>query len=74
MRDTDLLKGLVAFGVTAWLAFPLIGLVAATGIGPIGTSDVLTVVLTTIGGLGVGLLSTLANGCPFGSTCSPLKA
>ena len=28
VRDTALLKGLIAFGLTAWLMFPLAGLIA----------------------------------------------
>jgi hypothetical protein len=65
VRDTALLKGLVAFGVAAWLAFPLASL--ATGAGPVlfGTADLVTVVLTVVAGAGVGFFSTLANGCPL---------
>ena len=29
VRDAYLLKGLIAFGLTAWIAFPLVGLVAS---------------------------------------------
>ena len=65
VRDTYLLKGLIAFGVTAWFAFPLVGFVVGARPGPFGTADAVTVVLTIVGGLGVGLVSTLANGCPF---------
>lgn len=65
VRDTYLLKGLIAFGLTAWLAFPVIGLVSGGRPGPFGASDALTVALTVAGGFGVGFLSTLANGCPF---------
>jgi uncharacterized membrane protein YedE/YeeE len=65
VRDAYLLKGLLAFGLTAWVAFPVIGLVAGGRPGPVGASDALTVVLTVAGGFGVGFLSTLANGCPF---------
>ena len=65
VRDTYLLRGLIAFGLTAWLAFPLLGFVAGTRPGPFGLSDVVTVMVTVIGGFGVGFLSTLANGCPF---------
>ena len=65
VRDTYLLKGLIAFGLTAWLAFPLAGLVSGARLGPFGVSDAVTVVLTILGGFGVGYLSTLANGCPF---------
>lgn len=63
--DGYLLKGLIAFGFTAWLAFPVIGLMAGRRPGPFGPSDTITVLLTVAGGFGVGFLSTLANGCPF---------
>ena len=36
VRDTALLKGLVAFGLTAWLAFPLVSLIIGTRLGPFG--------------------------------------
>lgn len=65
VRDTYLLKGLIAFGLTAWLAFPLFGLVGGRLPGPFGVPDAVTVALTVLGGFGVGYLSTLANGCPF---------
>jgi hypothetical protein len=65
VRDTFLLKGLIAFGLTAWVAFPVIGLLAGSPSAISGTPDALTGVLTVIGGAGVGFLSTLANGCPF---------
>ena len=65
VRDDYLLKGLLAFGLTAWVAFPVVELVAGGRPGPFGASDPLTVVLTVAGGFGVGFLSTLANGCPF---------
>lgn len=65
VRDTYLLKGLIAFGLTAWLAFPLVGLVVGARPGPLRASDAVTVALTILGGFGLGYLSTLANGCPF---------
>ena len=65
VRDTDLLKGLVAFGLTAWIAFPLAGLVAGLPRAAFGPSDSVTTALTVFGGCGVGLFSTLANGCPL---------
>ena len=65
VRDTYLLRGLIAFAATAWLAFPLAGLVAGTRTGSFAVADAITIVLTIIGGLGVGYISTLANGCPF---------
>lgn len=65
VRDTYLLKGLLAFGLTAWLAFPLAGLLIGTRSESFSVSDAITFVLTIVGGFGVGFLSTLANGCPF---------
>jgi uncharacterized membrane protein YedE/YeeE len=65
VRDAYLLKGMVAFGLTAWVVFPLIGLVIGSRLGPFSISDATTVLLTIAGGFGVGYLSTLANGCPF---------
>ena len=65
VRDTYLLRGLIAFGLTAWLAFPFAGLVVDSRPGPFGVSDAVTMALTILGGFGVGFLSTLANGCPF---------
>ena len=65
VRDTALLNGLIAFALTAWLAFPLAGLLVGTGAPTFGMSDVLTLGLTIAGGFGVGYVSTLANGCPL---------
>lgn len=65
VRDTALLKGLVAFGLTAWLAFPLAGLMTGSPRAPFGGLDAVAAVLTVTGGWGVGFFSTLANGCPL---------
>lgn len=65
VRDTALLKGLIAFAVTAWLAFPLAGLLVGTSGDTFAGSDVVAVVLTVVGGFGVGYVSILANGCPL---------
>lgn len=65
VRDTYLLRGLVAFGLTAWLGFPLVGLLVGAAPVPSGLSDAVTVALTILGGFGVGYVSTLANGCPL---------
>jgi len=65
VRDTYLLRGLIAFGLTAWLGFPLVGLATGARPGPFGGSDAVTVVLTILGGFGVGYFSVLANGCPL---------
>ncbi|MDP2662198.1 MAG: YeeE/YedE thiosulfate transporter family protein [Dehalococcoidia bacterium] len=67
-RDTYLLKGLAAFGLTAWVAFPVLNLLGGEGSGvsflasPYAFAAVL---LAAAGGLGLGVFSTLANGCPF---------
>lgn len=65
VRDTYLLRGLIAFGLTAWLAFPLVGLFNGSRPVSFASTDVITILLTVIGGFGVGYFSTLANGCPF---------
>ena len=65
VRDTYLLRGLIAFGFTAWLAFSLVGVASGARLGPFGVSDAVTVVLTILGGFGVGYFSVLANGCPL---------
>jgi uncharacterized membrane protein YedE/YeeE len=65
IRDTYLLKGLAAFGLTAWVAFPLAGLLVGAPGTPFELSDVVAVLLTLAGGFGVGYVSTLANGCPL---------
>ncbi|MCZ7574263.1 MAG: YeeE/YedE family protein [Ardenticatenaceae bacterium] len=63
--DTDLLKGVGAFALVAWLAFPIAGLLGGAH-RPIGATPTWeTLVLIVIGGFGVGYISTLANGCPF---------
>ncbi|MBW7884398.1 MAG: YeeE/YedE family protein [Caldilineaceae bacterium] len=65
IRDTQKLQGLVAFLLVAWVAFPLAALVGGEhgSVGGVPTGAAL--LLTVIGGLGVGAISTLANGCPF---------
>ncbi len=65
VRDTYLLRGLVAFGLTAWLAFPAAGLLIGSHALQFGSPDVVGLLLTIIGGFGVGYFSTLANGCPY---------
>lgn len=65
IRDTDLLKGVIAFVLVAWVAFPIAGLLGGAR-GAIGSAFAWrTLLLTTIGGFGVGYVSTLVNGCPF---------
>ena len=65
VRDTYLLRGLIAFGLTAWLGFPLVGLLVSARPGPFAVADAVTVALTIVGGFGVGYFSALANGCPL---------
>ncbi len=88
-RDTELLRGLLAFAVTAWLGFSVASslgfldsggtALAGGGTGPAGASllERLDGWLSSIGSLdaflgltlagafALGLLSVLANGCPF---------
>jgi uncharacterized protein len=65
VRDAYLLKGLAAFGLTAWIAFPAARLMAGSPPTIFTGGDTITVMLAVTGGLGVGLFSTLANGCPL---------
>ncbi|MBI2186737.1 MAG: YeeE/YedE family protein [Acidobacteria bacterium] len=65
VRDTALLKGLAAFALSAWIAFPLARLVAGAARDAAGSVDAVTALLTVAGGFGVGYVSTLANGCPL---------
>lgn len=65
VRDTALLKGLAAFALTAWVAFPLAAVVTGSAPGGRDLADALTLLLTIAGGFGVGYVSTLANGCPL---------
>ena len=65
VRDTFLLKGLIAFGIVAWVAFPVGGLLGGIAPAGFGRPVFMTLLLTVIGGFGVGYVSILANGCPF---------
>jgi uncharacterized protein len=77
VRDTELLRGLVAFFVTAWLAFSLAGAVDPAAAGPAAgglpllgagggmPSPATYVLLTAVAAFVVGFLSVLADGCPF---------
>jgi uncharacterized membrane protein YedE/YeeE len=65
IRDTYLLKGLAAFGLTAWVAFPHAGLAVGASPGAFELTDAVAAALTLVGGFGVGYVSTLANGCPL---------
>jgi uncharacterized protein len=65
VRDTGLLGGVVAFGITAWLAFPLAAIASGAAMRPAVSGDAAAMLLTLAGGCGVGFVSTLANGCPF---------
>lgn len=67
-RETSLLKGALAFFLTAWIAFPLVALMgggayrvpAATGSAPMVLAG-----LAAGGGLVLGLVSVFSNGCPL---------
>ena len=65
VRDTYLLKGFIAFGLTAWFAFSVAGYVAGEPTGGSANSDATAVMITILAGVGFGFVSTLANGCPF---------
>ncbi len=65
VRDTFLLKGLIAFGLVAWIAFPIAEQLAGNLSTLDASLDTTTLIFTLVGGLGVGYLSVLANGCPF---------
>jgi uncharacterized membrane protein YedE/YeeE len=65
VRDTSLLKGMLAFGLTVWVAYPLAALVLGEPARVPQALDMVTVALTVMGGFGVGYISTLANGCPL---------
>lgn len=68
VRDWYLLKGLIAFGLAAWVAFPLAALAGGAFTGSpssFAAADAITIALTVAGGFGVGYFSTLANGCPL---------
>lgn len=65
VRDTFLLKGLIAFLLVGWIAFPVSGLVGGVAVGDFGRPDLISTLLTAGGGFGVGYVSVLANGCPF---------
>jgi uncharacterized membrane protein YedE/YeeE len=65
LRSWRLLIPMLAFALTAWVAFPLVAWAGGGAAGPFGLPDVTTLALTLIGGFGVGAVSILANGCPF---------
>jgi hypothetical protein len=65
VRDTYLLKALVAFAITAWIAFPAAAVLTGGAPATPRTADATGFLLAIAGGLGVGFVSTLANGCPF---------
>jgi len=65
VRDTFLLKGMIAFGLVAWVAFPLGGLAGGVPIAGFGRPVFMTLLGSAIGGFGVGYVSILANGCPL---------
>ncbi len=64
-RDTFLLTGLIAFIVVSWVAFPAAALVGGTSVASFGRPITSAILLTAIGGFGVGWVSIRAEGCPF---------
>lgn len=65
VRDTFLLKGLIAFLLVGWVAFPLSGLIGGAALGDFGVPTLSGFAIVAAGGFGVGYFSVLANGCPF---------
>lgn len=65
VRDTFLLKGLIAFIVAVFVGFPLASAAGGVPNGDFGWPITSAIVFTVIGGFGVGYVSILANGCPF---------
>jgi len=65
VRDTGLLKGMMAFAATAWLLFPIARVFAGVPHDRFGSIDAVSATLTAMGAAGVGIFSTFANGCPF---------
>jgi len=65
VRDTFLLKGLVAFVLVGWVLFPAFAALGGAAVPEFGRPGLRVVLLTIAGGFGVGYVSTLANGCPF---------
>ncbi len=55
----------IAFGLTAWLATSVIRLAGAAVPGSFNLPDAVSAGLTALGGLGLGYISLLADGCPF---------
>ncbi|QIB64991.1 YeeE/YedE thiosulfate transporter family protein [Kineobactrum salinum] len=64
VRDAFMIKGLLAFLVVGWTGFGLVSLLQPASTHPSELS-VAIVVNMLVGGAGVGLFSTLADGCPL---------
>jgi len=65
VRDTELLKGLLSFVLTGWVLFPVFEILGGAPTGDFSEPVLLTVLLVVVGGLGVGVVSIRAEGCPF---------
>lgn len=65
VRDTFLLKGLVAFALVAWVLFPVSALLGGDAVGGFARPVLQTVLFTVAGGFLVGSASIFANGCPL---------
>jgi uncharacterized membrane protein YedE/YeeE len=65
VRDTFLLKGLISFIVAVFIGYRLAGPAGGVPLGDFGWPITSAIVLTVIGGFGVGYVSILANGCPL---------
>lgn len=65
-RQTDLLWGVIAFFLVAWVAWPLTALAGgAVRSLPSGGAPLVPAALAVGGGLVLGLVSIVANGCPL---------
>lgn len=65
VRDTGLLAGLAAFLAAGWLLLPALTVRAGAAAPLAQAADGTLALLAIAGGAGVGVFSTLANGCPF---------
>src|SRR2546428_13437594 len=61
VRDTYLLRGLIAFGLTAWLTFPMTGLILGSRPLSFTNPDGVAVLLTIFGGFCGGFGFTIAK-------------
>ena len=65
VRDTFLLKGLVAFALVAWVLFPVTALLGGEPADGFAAPVLEALLFTVAGGFLVGSVSIFANGCPL---------